>query len=50
MNMKMAVFWDVAQCSLVEAYRRFRDACCLYHQDEEFIFLVPVLKHIRPLK
>jgi hypothetical protein len=27
--MKMAVFWDVAQCSLVEVYRCFRGACCL---------------------
>jgi hypothetical protein len=26
-NMKMAVFWVVAQCSLVEVYRRFRGAC-----------------------
>jgi hypothetical protein len=26
--MKMAVFWDVALCSLVEVYRCFRDACC----------------------
>jgi hypothetical protein len=24
--MKMAVFWDVAPCSLVEVYRRFRGA------------------------
>jgi hypothetical protein len=30
--MKMTVFWDVAPCSLVEIYRRFRDACCLHHQ------------------
>jgi hypothetical protein len=32
LNMKMTVFWDVAQCSLVEVYRRFRGACCLHHQ------------------
>jgi hypothetical protein len=25
-NTKMAVFWDDAPCSLVEVYRRFRDA------------------------
>jgi hypothetical protein len=32
-NMKMAVSLVVAApCSLVEVYRRFRDACCLYHQ------------------
>jgi hypothetical protein len=30
--MKMAVFWVVAQCSLVEVYQRFRGACCLHHQ------------------
>jgi hypothetical protein len=28
-NMKMTVFSDVAQCSLVEFYRRFRGACYL---------------------
>jgi hypothetical protein len=27
--MKMAVFWIVAQCSLVEVYRRLKGACCL---------------------
>jgi hypothetical protein len=31
-NMKMAVFWDVAPCSLVEVYRSFRGACCFHHQ------------------
>jgi hypothetical protein len=31
-SMKMAVSWDVAPCSLVEVYRRFRDAGCLHHQ------------------
>jgi hypothetical protein len=24
----MAVFWDVAPCSPVEGYRRFRVSCC----------------------
>jgi hypothetical protein len=28
---KMAVFWDVAPCSLVEVYRRFGGACCSHH-------------------
>jgi hypothetical protein len=28
----MAVFWDVAPCSLVEVYRRFRGAYCLHLQ------------------
>jgi hypothetical protein len=29
-SFKMTVFWDVAPCSLVEVYRRFRGACCLW--------------------
>jgi hypothetical protein len=28
-SVKMAVFWVVAPCSLVEVYRRFRATCCL---------------------
>jgi hypothetical protein len=28
---KMAVFWVVAPCSLVEVYLRFRGPCCLHH-------------------
>jgi hypothetical protein len=31
----MTVFWDVAQYSFVEVYRRFRDAYCLHCQDDE---------------
>jgi hypothetical protein len=27
--LKMAAFWVVLPCSLVEVYRRFRDACCI---------------------
>jgi hypothetical protein len=34
-SMKMAVFWVVAPCSLVEVNRRFRDACCLHHQGDD---------------
>jgi hypothetical protein len=30
-SMKMAVFWVVAPCSLVEVYRRFRGACCFHY-------------------
>jgi hypothetical protein len=30
----MAVFWVVAQCSLVDVYRRFSGACCLHHQGD----------------
>jgi hypothetical protein len=32
--MKMAVFWDVAPCSLVDIGRRFRGAYCLHHQGD----------------
>jgi hypothetical protein len=32
---KMAVFWVVALCSLVEVYGHFRGACCLHHQDDD---------------
>jgi hypothetical protein len=30
-RVKMAVFWVVASCSLVEIYQRFRGPCCLHH-------------------
>jgi hypothetical protein len=30
-NTKMAVFWVVAPCSLVEVYQRFRGPCCFRH-------------------
>jgi hypothetical protein len=39
-EVKMAVFWVVAQCSLVEVYRRFRGACCLYHQGDLSLMVV----------
>jgi hypothetical protein len=32
---KMTVFWIVEPCSLVQVYRRFRGAYCLYHQDDQ---------------
>jgi hypothetical protein len=31
-SMKMAVFWVVAPCNLVQVYQRFGGACCLHHQ------------------
>jgi hypothetical protein len=34
-SMKMAVFWVVAPCSLVEVYRRFRGTCSLHHQGDD---------------
>jgi hypothetical protein len=33
--LRMAVFWVMAQCSLVDVYRRFRDTCCLHHQGDD---------------
>jgi hypothetical protein len=33
--MKMAVFWIVVPCSLVEVYRRFGGTCCLYYQGDD---------------
>jgi hypothetical protein len=33
-GLKMAVFWVVAPCSMVEVHRRFRDACCLHRQSD----------------
>jgi hypothetical protein len=35
--MKMAVFWVVAPCSLVEVYQRFRGPCCLHQKTAIFI-------------
>jgi hypothetical protein len=32
--MKMAVFWVVASCSLVEFYRRFRGTICPHSPDD----------------
>jgi hypothetical protein len=31
---KMAVFWVVAPCSLVEVYQRFRGPCCVRLPDD----------------
>jgi hypothetical protein len=33
-KVKMTVFWDVAPCSLIKVYRRFKCACCLHHQGD----------------
>jgi hypothetical protein len=30
----MTVLWDVAPCSLVDIYRRFRGVYCLHHQGD----------------
>jgi hypothetical protein len=34
-SMIMSVFWGVAPCSLVDIYRRFRGAYCLYHRPDD---------------
>jgi hypothetical protein len=34
-SMKMAVFWVVVPCSLVEVYQRFRGTCCLHHHGDD---------------
>jgi hypothetical protein len=31
---KMAAFWVVAPCSLVEVYLRFRGPCCVHRPDD----------------
>jgi hypothetical protein len=33
-SLRMAVFWVVVSCSLVEFYRYFRGPCCLNHQGD----------------
>jgi hypothetical protein len=33
--MKMAAFWDIEPCSLIEVERRFRGAHCLLHQGDD---------------
>jgi hypothetical protein len=35
LNLKMAVCWDTAPCSLIEIDQRFRGAYCLHHQGDE---------------
>jgi hypothetical protein len=39
--MKMAVFWAVVSCSLVEGYRRFRGDCCLHNECPSYLHLRP---------
>jgi hypothetical protein len=34
-SMKMAVFWAVAPCSLVQVYQRFRGPCFLHHRPND---------------
>jgi hypothetical protein len=39
----MAVFWVVASCSLVEVFRRFRGACCLHRQGDEWHWFIVLM-------
>jgi hypothetical protein len=44
LNLNMTVFWDVAPCSLVEVYRRFRVVYYLHHQGDHLATLASVKK------
>jgi hypothetical protein len=46
MFLKMAVFWVVAPCSLVEVNQRFRGPCCLHHQGDEYAARVETVRDI----
>jgi hypothetical protein len=35
MTMKIAVFWDLTPCSLVDIYQYFGGTCCSHFQGEE---------------
>jgi hypothetical protein len=37
--MKMAIFWVVVLCSLVEVYWCFIGACCLHYQDDDALMM-----------
>jgi hypothetical protein len=39
-NMKMAVSWDVAPCSLIDIDRRFRGVYCRLHNDDKYYWNV----------
>jgi hypothetical protein len=42
-NMKVALFWDVASCSLIDTDRHFRGTYCLHHQSSKLIWNVSLL-------
>jgi hypothetical protein len=37
-SMKMTSFWDIASCSLVEIYERFKGNYCFHHQGDDLRF------------
>jgi hypothetical protein len=49
MSMKMAVFWVVMQCSMVEIYQCSRDAYCLNYHSCSLWFLSRLLSAVFPL-
>jgi hypothetical protein len=50
--LKIAVFWVVALCGLVEVYQRFTGPCCLHHQgaatQETAIFILAAVETSDP--
>jgi hypothetical protein len=50
--LKIAVFWVVAPCSLVEVYQRFRGPCCLQRQgattQKTAIFILTAVRTSNP--
>jgi hypothetical protein len=46
-SMKMAVFWVVAPCCLVEVYRRFRSSCCLHDKGygQSSVYFYGIISH-----
>jgi hypothetical protein len=44
-NMKMAIFWDVAPCSLVDTDKCFRGAYFLHHQGDVGQYLPDYTTH-----
>jgi hypothetical protein len=45
---KMAVFWVVAPCCLVEDYQCFRGPCCLHHKGDDVGKLLPDYMALQP--
>jgi hypothetical protein len=45
-SMKFWVFWDILPCSQIDVDRRFRDACCLHHQDNEWALCEKIAGYI----
>jgi hypothetical protein len=48
--MKMTIFWDVAPCSFIEFYRRFRGTYCLHRQGDHASVWEPMgcASNVRP--